>query len=498
MHFRIIIVSFLFIFYCKANAQLINHYWMQNFNSTSSLIGGAVVAGDGDNSSIYYNPATIVEMQHGSNVSIAANLFTWNIYDYYNALGTGNNLHNTNFQVQPQFLSFTHKPKKGNISYAVSILTRIKEDYETNYANSEKYDILPGLPGEEIYNTTFNYRNKYTDTWVGFGMGQQLNRGFSYGVTLFVSGATLKYNYQYSASAYKYVDSTNINFDPSHISQNSYEESLEFSQYRIISKLGLAYKYKNWRFGLVFTIPSLNVFTSGRQATRMENQINIHDSTGTRIPDYEIFSTQKDKQLKANYKYPFAISFGFIGTFKDGLQKLYYTMEYFHGIKPYDMTTAEINPNITSPSIYENLTNKDYLTYAYKADPVFNVVVGYSWTINNNLRFVNALRTDFTSIQNIDSDELNAYNYIKTDNFNIYHYSAGINFNFKKNNVTAGGEFSFGSKSNLTQIVNFNDPVEYNPETGEALLGPTDNDAYLRYYGVSVYISATLNFFNPE
>ncbi len=131
----------------------------------------------------------------------------------------------------------------------------------------------------------------------------------------------------------------------------------------------------------------------------MENQINIHDSTGTRIPDYEIFSAQKDKQLKANYKYPFAISFGFIGTFKDGLQKLYYTMEYFHGIKPYDMITAEINPNITSPSVYESLPNKDYLTYAYKADPVFNVVIGYSWTINNNLKFVNALRTDFTSIR---------------------------------------------------------------------------------------------------
>ncbi len=61
--------------------------------------------------------------------------------------------------------------------------------------------------------------------------------------------------------------------------------------------------------------------------------------------------------------------------------------------------------------------------------------------------------------------------------------------------MTAGGEFSFGSKNNIPQIVNFNDPVEYNPETGNALLGPTNNDAYLRYYGVSVYISATLKLF---
>lgn len=495
---KILLTSLLFFMHVLLSAQLINHYWMQNFNSTSSLIGGAVVAGDGDNSSIYYNPATIVEMHEGSNVSIAANLFTWNIYDYYNALGAGNNLHNTNFQVQPQFTSFAQNPKKGNISYAASILTRIKEDFESSYANSEYYDVLPGIPGEEIYNTTFNYRIKYVDTWVGFGIGQKLNHGFSYGITLFVSGVSFIYNYTYTASAYKFADSTNTNSDLSIVALNSYGESMKFTQYRIISKLGLAYKYKNWRFGFVFTIPSINVFTSGREAGRNQKQVNIHDSTGIRIPDYEIFSAQEKDQLKANMKYPFAVSFGFIRILKQGNQKLYFTMEYFNGIKPYGMLDAEINPDITSPSVYASLPNKDYLSFAYKADAVFNVAIGYSWVLNNNLKFVNAIRTDFTSINNISSEELDGYNYIKTENFNIYHYSGGINFNFKKNNVTAGGQFSFGYKNNVQNIVNFNDPVEFNPETSEVLLGTVNNDAYMRYYGVSIYISATLNFFNPE
>jgi len=67
MPYRLIKLSALIVFiFCNTHlgAQLINHYWIQNFNSVSSLIGGAVVAGDGDNSSIYYNPATIVEMQN--------------------------------------------------------------------------------------------------------------------------------------------------------------------------------------------------------------------------------------------------------------------------------------------------------------------------------------------------------------------------------------------------------------------------------------------------
>lgn len=492
-------VLIVFIFFnTHLNAQLINHYWIQNFNSVSSLIGGAVVAGDGDNSSIYYNPATIVEMQHGSNVSIAANLFSWNIYNNYNALGEGNHLHNTNFQVQPQFFSFTYKPKKGNLSYAFSILTRTSEDYLSGYANSEIYDILPRLQGQEIYNTLFKYHNKYYDTWIGLGFGHQLNNGFSYGATLFVSASGLIYNFAYSASAYNFTDSTNNNLYPSFVSESAYSEHVKFTQYRIITKFGLAYKINNWRFGLVVTTPSLNVYTSGRVATRMMTQINIHNSNGMHIPDFEIFSAQEKDQLKANYKYPFAISFGFIGTFKEGRQKLYFSMEYFNRIKPYNMISAEIDPNITSPSVYDSLPNKDYLTYAYKADPVFNVAIGYSWIIRKNLKFVNAIRTDFTSINNINSEELNGYNYIKTDNFNIYHYSAGLNFLFKKNKVTAGFEFSYGYKNDEQQIVNFNDAVEFNPETGDALLGPIDNNVCMRYYGINLYISATLNFLKND
>lgn len=495
---RIVAIYFFLCLSVGSSAQLINHYWMQNFNSTSSLIGGAVVAGDGANSSIYYNPATIVEMDKGSNVSLAANLFSWNIYDNYNILGTGNDLKTSTFQVQPQFISFTYKPKKGNFSYAFTILTRIKEDVETSYANSELYDILPNIPGEEIYNTIFANRNKYTDTWVGFGLGQQLTNRFSYGVTLFVSGSTLIYRYAYSASAYIYTDSTNNNLNISSVSENAYSESFKFDQYRIITKLGFAYKLDNWRFGMVFTLPSINVYTSGRSASRIQTQINIHDSTGMHIPDFEIFSAQEDKQLIANYKYPFAVSFGFIGTFKQGYQKLYFSMEYFNGINPYKMINAEIDPNITSPSVYESLPNKDYLTYAYKADPVFNFVIGYSWRLSDKFKFVNAIRTDFASISNIGAEDLDGYNYMKVENFNIYHYSAGINFYFKKNNVTAGGQFSYGAKNNIPQTVNFNDPEMYNSETKNALLGPIQNNAYLRYYGISFYISATLNFFDPD
>lgn len=497
MFIRLIIFSVFVLTGTGVSAQLINHYWTQNFNSLSSLVGGAVVAGDGDNSSIYYNPATIIEMDKGSNVSVAANLFVWNIYRNYNSLGKGNNLDNTNFQVQPQFASYTYTPPKKGISIAATILTRLKEDFETSYANSELYDVLPNLPGNEIYNTAFTYRNKYVDTWVGVGMGQKLKHGFSYGVTLFVSASTLIYHYGHDASVYRFSDTTTNN-EMGIVSSSSYFESMQFYQYRLIAKMGLAYKIKNWRLGLVLTLPSINVFTSGRRASRTQSQVNIHDSAGQNIPDYQIFSAQEKSQLKANFKYPFAVSFGFIGTFKQGDQKLYFTAEYFDGIPPYSMLNAEVNPNITSPGVYEALPNKNYLSYYYKADQVFNVAIGYSWKLKDNLSFINALRTDFTFVNDLSTEQLDGYNFMKTTDFNIYHYSAGLNFHFKNNNIIAGGQFSFGYKNDLEPIVNFNDPIEYNQETGTALVGPQNNEAYSRYYGVSIYISATLNFISKK
>ena len=107
-------------------AQLMNHYWGHNFNSTSSLLGGAVVAGDGDNTAIFYNPATISQVQKGSNLSLAANLFSWNFYTFSNALGDDIDIKTDNFLVQPQFISYTYSPKKTKgISLGFAALTRI-------------------------------------------------------------------------------------------------------------------------------------------------------------------------------------------------------------------------------------------------------------------------------------------------------------------------------------------------------------------------------------
>jgi len=492
---KLLVFLIIFLSGFGAKSQLVNHYWTHAFNSTSSLLGGAVVAGDGDNSSLYYNPATISQMGDGSNLSIAANLFTWNVYKLNNAVGNGLDLDNTNFSVQPQFFSYTYKPKNSKFSLAASVLTRLKERMEMSYANSTYKDVIKAFPGDEKYNTVFNYRNDYTDTWLGGGFAHDVSDNFSYGASLFVSASTLIYEFGYSASTYNVIDSSFINPDigASIVSDGTYQESMRFTDYKLVLKIGLAYKIGNWRLGLNFTSPTWRLFSSGKKAIRIDTRSNIFVD-GKKLPDYVIFDAQDENVIKTNYKLPYSIAFGFIWDRPERNQKFYFTTEYFGRLKVYKMVDAPMNSSISSPDVVEQLENKDWLSFVYGARPVLNLAIGYSWKIRKKLTFLNALRTDLSAINSKVVESFGSHTYMKASTFNIYHYSGGVEFSIKQSKIIAGGDIGFGYRKNEKQLANFSDPVEYDPIDKRSLQGPLTNAMNTYYFGFSIYIGVTFNF----
>jgi len=471
-----------------------NHYWVHNFNSTSSLLGGAVVAGDARNTAIYYNPALIGEMETGNNLSLAANLFSWNFYIFKNALGNGINLNTDNFQVQPQFFSYSYKPTDKGLNISFSVLTRIIEKFEMNYNNSTYYDVLGQFPGPEKYNTSLLFRNDYNDTWVGLGISHDVNDRFSYGMSLFCSISSLNYQFGYSALAINSGDSLD-GLQYSRVAEGSYNEIVKFTDYRLIAKFGLSYKINNWWFGLTLKTPTWRLFSSGKRVQRVDQQININrEGYPAGLSDYVIFDGQEKNQLSTNFKIPFSTSFGFVHNFKNKGQKLYFSAEYFMALKQYKLVNAKLNPDITIPKVYDTLTNKDWSSFYQAANDVLNVAIGYSLIISDKIRFLNAIRTDFGLTNRVKYENAYQKNYLQTTNFNIYHYSSGVGFSIKRNKFIAGGDVAFGFRKNLVQIVNFSDPEEYNTESGRALQGTPNNNMDVLYIGFSIYIAATLNF----
>ena len=67
------------------------------------------------------------------------------------------------------------------------------------------------------------------------------------------------------------------------------------------------------------------------------------------------------------------------------MRKLYFSTEFFAGLKGYKMVDAEMNADITSQAVYDTLTNKDWTSYGYSGNPVLNIAIGYSWTLKNDL-----------------------------------------------------------------------------------------------------------------
>lgn len=480
-----------------SQGQLINHYWSLNFNSQSSLLSGAVVAGDGGNTSIYFNPATISEIKQGANLSFAASLFTWGIYYFKDALGKNIDMTNLSFNVQPQFLSYSYRRKDSKFAFAFTALTRTKERFDFNYYKSEEIDIIESNPGVENYNAAYKYYLEYTDNWFGVATSYNFSDYFKAGVSLFVSASYVSYISSTNTIAYSTTDTLWVDGvpNPSLVAEGLYTESLKYTDYRFIGKLGLSYVRDKWRFGLNFTSPSLSIASFGKEAYRKQSMSNITNPDNNEfMPGYAIVNGQTES-LKAVSKFPFAAAFGFIYEVNGEENRLYFTMEYFAGIKPYKLIDAPIKDNITSDLIYDKLQNKDWLSFVDVARPVLNVAIGYRWELSKNLMFLSGIRTDFNNINNADYKEYSDYNKINTTNINIYHYNGGVQFYFlKKYLLVAGGELSFGYDKNQRQMANFSNPAEYNSADHRILQGPLTNSMNTYYFGFNVYLSATFKF----
>ena len=494
--YRTFLLFFFVIIASQLQAQLMNHYWSQSYNSISSLLSGAVVAGDAGNAAIYYNPANIVEIEKGSNISLAASFLTLNHYTVQNAMGDDINLKSTGFYVQPQFFSVGVNSPFNKMSFEIATFNRVKEQMVFDYAESHIVNIDDFSNAQNRLTTQVYYKNYYSDDWIGFGGAYSVNEHFHLGISINVSFATLSYINQVSMQVYPLVVDTLESGDENSglMAENEYIERMDFTKVRMISRIGSAYESGNWRFGLNISLPPINILTLGKKALRSQKEIySFEEVSNTELVDYFIFDAQSGTDIKANYKLPFSIAFGALYKLGNN-KKVYSTIEYFAGLTPYKMIDAPLNTNITTDLIYDKMQNKEWLSYAYGAVPVLNIAIGYSWQVKPKVLFLMGLRTDFNNIKDYDYGHLDNYAKLSNSTLNIYHATGGVKFQFKKHQLIAGTQISFGMEKNGRQIANFG--PEYKPDYGSQLplLGTREDVSTIYNFSISLFLGATLNF----
>lgn len=481
-----------------ASAAQSNNYWTRSFNEESSLLSGAVVGGGSGPTAIYYNPASISEVK-ASKLSLNASLFSFDFINVQNALGDDIDLKSTKGNIEPRFISYMIKSKRfKNWSFEVAILNNENTKSEITQSVDYRMDILTGIPGDERYFAFYQHSNHFRDDWIGAGGSVKLNDRLVAGVSMFVTIKSLEYVNSLNIESYSLNDSIFINdeYVPFYVAAYETSEYLKFNDYRLIWKAGLLYHTESFSIGLNVTTPSLGgIYSDGKRVMRDEKQSNITmPGSGEPVPDYLTADFQEKKDVQVGYRTPFSLAAGFTYYFPDRKRTFYSSVEFFSKTDPYRMVETEESPDIGSGPSSANIPFSEWLTYVSGAKPVFNVALGYSWTLKKDLLLMGGFRTDFNNKKNLDYEQFAGYNKMQSINVDLYHITCGLSWRVLGQDIITGVQYSVGRNKDQQQIANLSDPVEYNTVENLALQGTRTYTLNSLYNSISLYFGASFNF----
>ncbi len=473
----IMILSFLIN---KELSAQINNYWSMGSNTSSSLLGGAVVGGGAEDVAIFYNPAAI-EVVAQKQIAFNASVLNFNFYDFKNALGPGQSLDYLEWAVKPRFLSYQFKIKSNpKLSCQVTLFSR--NEQLTELWDYREYKVNNVPTGEEFqYTTSYDLDRRYTDYWLGAGASYNFSSKFSVGMTLFGSAKSLRY-YQSSV-----IDLDPVNNSSSKNQSWSSVEKQYFYVISIIPKIGFLYKAGQVGYGLNITVPSMRLWGDGYNKRFLQYSNITYDN---QLQD-DFLQSEYNDYIVANIKEPLAISFGITFHSKDNRSNLFLTTEYFAPVKTYKILD---NTRISAWGQSESDPGTDFLSYKYGAKEVINFAIGFRHELNTRLSILSGIKTNFSSYNPSSSAEWDDIAEYVTMTPSLYHVSLGAQFKILGNTIILGTEYSYGIKNNQTQMANYGYLGVFDEENHIALQFHPTETMNFSTQAIGFYLGYSLDF----
>ncbi|AZQ62995.1 hypothetical protein EI427_12310 [Flammeovirga pectinis] len=462
-------------------------YWSNSFNTDASLLSGAVVGGGSGIAAIFYNPAQVADIDY-QKFSITANIFSTYIYNYSDALGSGNSYSDWNFKVQPRFVAFLLRPKNWDkTSIELASFTRDNANTELRSRTTHQLDILSATPGIDEYIGDFYYRLDYEDYWLGASIAKKMSDKFSLGISAFHSYVSMNYTYDIEANAYNLNQSKQIDNEDFYVANFKNTQSIKGYTSRIILKIGLKYSLKNLDLGLAVTTPTM-AYAGESEIYREVAVNNVSVNSTTPLPNMLV--TEFQDELVTNFKEPFSVAVG--GTYYREKSSFYFTAEYFAAIKKYNqITDRPPGPEVTNNLI--GIRTENWLNNTTSKDQVTNVAIGWRNRVSKNVEIISGFRTDFT-YDEYDGGSDNLYpSEITIFSLDQYHVTAGAQFRVLKTDIIAGLQYSISYKDNLPQIANFDNPIEFSAKDRVVLQGYRNNTMSINENTLSLFLGFTYN-----
>ena len=456
------------------------NYWTNTFNTEASLLSGAVVGGNAEITAIFYNPAGISEVKE-SRIELNANLFNIEHKRYQNPLGKDTHMQNWFFRFYPRFASYLYPSKKyPKLTFQFAVFNR--NHSETDIYGRVQLDdtrlIYLNMP--EVYTGLFTLKTSYDDYWGSVGIAKKFNEHLSIGLSMNVSIQTLKYFRSAASNILPQIpNNDSINIISS--SWSAYERANAYN-WRIIGKIGILYKKKNWSAGLNITLPSIRLFGTAN-VNKTISQTNIFYD-GDRLADYYINEYPQGVFFKM--KDPLSVAFGFKVKEPSTMTDFFVTLEYFSSIKEYY--------TIDSRKGDKEKTNTIFSSYKFGNNEVLNIAIGFKKMLSEKLGFLAGMRTDFNPYIMSYQQDIWGENSFENTNNNLLHINGGVKFDYKKSSFIVGLQNSYGFKTKQRGFINFAEPISYNPETRLALQGKIQNQSSYYYNSLGFYLGFSISF----
>ena len=260
-----------------------------------------------------------------------------------------------------------------------------------------------------------------------------------------------------------------------------------------IFKLGAQYKTNNERFsvGINLTFPNIP-FLGQADLRKAVNRSNVYDNFSNSFTTNDIFIGYEEK-IKPRIKTPFSAALGLQYFTASRKNSISFTVEYFSSIDAYPVIESSVYfPEDQGNSGNNNIEN-DFMSYYTAANSVTNLALGFKQYISPTFFFLGGFRTDFTS--GISDDIRFVGDKFKINQIHIdkYHITVGPVLTIKRFQVVTGLQYSFGRNNDMLQVVNFSEPVEYNPITRQALEGLRQNTATARVNELAFFFGAIID-----
>lgn len=471
------------------NAQ--NNYWTQQFGAKSSLMGGSVVGGVRDNSAIFYNPGCIGFID-APTLSINANVYGIESAVFKNGAGNNLNMSSLRFALYPQLISglitFKKVPK---LKMVYGLMTRYRSDYKMLAKHSEFVDVIPEEPGNEFYYGNINYEINSISQWGGVALSYKFNKWFSAGFTQFIN--------------YIHLDerlSINTSADVQKLNGSLYTTKASESSVSIIDaislnwKLGVAFDFGKFKFGITGTIPSVDILGFARLNRNIEyfNQNQYLPDTLIVGMHNNLLVSEEQTGLNARYRYPGSIAAGFEFNFPKTRTRITATVEYFFPIDEYIVARYDSAVPVRPIGWFGGQSIQGFLEERSSSAGVLNGGIGLEQGIGKKMEFYFGARTDFNNtIDFFNTTQPYRANWLNPTFWHYLHFSSGITYHKGSSDISVGINYGLGLTNNTRQPFNLTDPSVqvFNNGTMMTIQGSRSNTMEAQVHNFSIILGYT-------